>query len=105
MYKVITKERPNSTNTLVCELINRATGEWNIDKLNSWFIPEDRDAILGIPLSSSNTQDRMIWAENSSGKFTVKSAHTLALEESLMLPGLIARTSQQGGRFGNQYGA
>ena len=81
MYRVITKERPNSTNTLVCELINRATGEWNIDKLNSWFIPEDRDAILGIPLSSSNTQDRMIWAENSSGKFTVKSAHTLALEE------------------------
>ena len=80
-YRVITKERPNSTNTLVCELINRATSEWNIDKLNSWFIPKDRDAILGIPLSSSNTQDKLIWVENRSGKFTVKSAYALALEE------------------------
>ena len=78
---MITKERPNSTNTLVCELINRATTKWNIDKLNSWFIPEDRDAILGILLSSSNTQDRLIWAENRSGKFTVKSAYALASEE------------------------
>ena len=78
---MITKEKPNSTNALVCELINKATSEWNIDKLNSWFIPEDRDAILGIPLSSSNTQDRLIWAENRSGKFTVKSAYALVLEE------------------------
>ena len=34
-YKVITKEKPNSMNALVCELINKATSEWNIDKLNS----------------------------------------------------------------------
>ena len=59
-YKVITMENPNSTNTLVCEFINRATGEWNVDKLNSWFIPKDRDAILGIPLSSNNIYDRLI---------------------------------------------
>ena len=80
-YKVITMEKSNSTNTLVCEFINRATGEWNVDKLNSWFIPKDRDAILGIPLSSNNIYDRLIWAENRSGKFTVKSAYALALEE------------------------
>ena len=80
-YKVITMEKPNSTNTLVCEFINRATGEWNVDKLNSWFIPKDRDAILGIPLSSNNIYDRLIWVENRSGKFTVKSAYALALEE------------------------
>ena len=80
-YKVISTEKPNSSNALVCELINRGTGEWNIDKLNSWFLPEDREAILGIPLSSSNTNDRIVWAENRSGKFTVKSAYALALEE------------------------
>ncbi|XP_075645329.1 uncharacterized protein LOC142616340 [Castanea sativa] len=40
-----------------------------------------RDAILGIPLSLSNIQDKLIWAENKSGKFTVKSAYALALEE------------------------
>lgn len=41
----------------------------------------DRDAILGIPLSSSNTQDILIWVENKNGKFTVKSAYALALED------------------------
>ena len=78
---LISTEKPNSANALVCELINRGTREWNIDKLNSWFLPEDREAILGIPLSSSNTSDRIVWAENRSRKFTVKSAYALALEE------------------------
>ena len=49
--------------------------------IDGWFLPEDRDAILSIPLSSTSTQDRVIWAENKSGKFTVKSAYVLALEE------------------------
>ena len=42
-YKVITEENPQSSNALVCELINRATKEWNKDKLDSWFLPEDRE--------------------------------------------------------------
>ena len=80
-YKVLTTERPNSENALVCELINRVTGEWNMDKLNSWFQPEDRLEIMYIPLSTIDTNDRLIWAENISGKFTIKSAYVLALEE------------------------
>ena len=82
-YKVISKEKPNSTNALVYELINKGTGEWNIDKLNSWFLLEEREAILGIPLSSSNTNDRLVWAKNRNRKFTVKSAYALALEEKV----------------------
>ena len=82
-YKVIAKENPQSSNALVCELINRATKEWNKDKLDSWFLPEDREAILSIPLSSSNTHDRLIWTGNRSGKFTIKSAYMLAVEEKL----------------------
>ena len=66
---------------MVCELINRASNEWDIDKFSQWFIPEDRDTILGISLSSTNTSDRLVWAEIKSGKFIVKSAYTLALEE------------------------
>ena len=80
-YKVISPEFQNSKDALVCELINRASNEWDIDKLSQWFISEDRDTILGIPLSSSNTSDRLVWAETKNGKFIVKSACTLALEE------------------------
>ncbi|KAK7817712.1 hypothetical protein CFP56_042466 [Quercus suber] len=46
-----------------------------------WFLPEDREAITSIPLSTIDTNDKVIWAENRSGKFTVKSAYALALEE------------------------
>ena len=34
-----------------------------------------------IPLSTNDTNDRLIWAENRSGKFTVKNAYVLVLEE------------------------
>ena len=84
-YKVITPMRPNVENALVCELINRASGEWDVDKLNSWFQLEDREAILSIPLSTNGTNDRLVWAENRSNKFTVKSAYLLALKEQQRL--------------------
>ena len=79
-YKVLTPEQ-TSKDAMVCELINRASNEWDIDILSQWFLPEDRDAILGIPLSTSSTNDRLVWAENKSEKFTVKNAYFLALEE------------------------
>ena len=82
-YKVITIEKTQFSNALVCELINQATNEQNKDKLDSWFLPEDREAILSIPPSSSSTNDRLIWAKNKNGKFTVKSTYALALEEKL----------------------
>ena len=80
-YKVLTPEKQTSKDALVCELINRASNEWDTDILSQWFLPEDRDAILGIPLSTSNTNDRLVWVENKSEKFTVKNAYFLALEE------------------------
>ena len=81
-YKVLTPMRPNVENVLVCELINKASGEWNVDKLNSWFQLVNKEAILSIPLS---TNDRLVWAENRSGKFTVKNAYALTLEEQQRL--------------------
>ena len=36
---------------------------------------------MSIPLSTNDTNDRLVWVENRSGKFTVKSAYTLALEK------------------------
>ena len=63
-YKVFTPEKQISKDALVCELIYRASNEWDIDLLCQWFLPEDRDAILGIPLSTTSTSDRLVWAKN-----------------------------------------
>ena len=84
-YKVITLEMPSSNDALVCELINRETKEWGRDKIEQWFLLEDRDEILGIPLSTTSNRDRIIWAENRSEKFSVKSAYILGLEEQKQL--------------------
>ena len=84
-YRLVTPEKLNSENALVCKLINRATHEWNMDRLQEWFLPEDREAIMSIPLSTNEVCDRLIWAENRSGKFTVKSAYAVALEEQSRL--------------------
>ena len=80
-YKVLTLEMQTSKDALVCELINRASNEWDINLLCQWFLLKDRDAILGIPLSTISTNDKLVWAKNKSGKFTMKSVYTLALEE------------------------
>ncbi|KAK9995832.1 hypothetical protein SO802_020518 [Lithocarpus litseifolius] len=65
----------------ICDLIDEDNKEWKKDLVSQYFLPEDRDAILGIPLSATSARDRVIWAENKNGKFTVKSAHRLVLEE------------------------
>ena len=79
-YKVFTPEKQISKDALVCELINKVSNEWDIGLLCQWFLLEDRDAILGIPVSTTSTSDRLVWVENKCGKFIVKSAYTLALE-------------------------
>ena len=84
-YKVITLEMPSSNDALICELINRETKEWGRDKIEQWFLLEDRDEILGIPFSTTSNRDRIIWAENRSEKFSVKSAYILGLEEQKQL--------------------
>ena len=56
---------------------------------------------MSIPLSSIATNDRLIWAETRSGKFTVKSAYALALEEQQWG---IAQTAWSTERYGRQFG-
>ncbi|KAK7840313.1 hypothetical protein CFP56_016833 [Quercus suber] len=40
-----------------------------MDKLDNCFLPEDKEAIMSIPFSTNETSNRLIWAENKSGKF------------------------------------
>ena len=49
--------------------------EWDIELVRSLFLPQDADAILIIPLSNLVTKDRLVWAEDKNGRFTVRSAY------------------------------
>nr|XP_023923148.1 uncharacterized protein LOC112034569 [Quercus suber] len=80
---VVSPEKASPKVALVKDLINRGDFEWNVELVKQCFSVEDASAILGIPLSLMGRQDRLIWAANKSGKFSVKLAYLLAYEEKL----------------------
>ena len=80
---VVSPEKPWPQVALVKDLINRGEFEWNVELVKQCFNAEDASAILGIPLSLMGRHDRLIWAANKSGKFSVKSVYALAYEEKV----------------------
>lgn len=79
-YSVVTRADACPNVTLVCDLINRASMEWKVERIRGCFIEEGANAILSIPLCLHRPKDRLIWAESQSGKYTVKIAYRLAYE-------------------------
>jgi hypothetical protein len=62
----------------VVDLMTDDRLHWNINKLNNLFDPPTVQAILKIHLSTSHSQDKIIWAPNRSGIFSMKSAYLQA---------------------------
>ena len=44
------------------------------------FLPHEVELIKSIPLSVQLPEDKLIWAGNNNGKFSVKRAYKLAME-------------------------
>jgi hypothetical protein len=62
---------------VVSQLIDGERGCWDLAKLKELFDEESCYAILAIPLSLRNIQDKMMWVANPHGMFTVKLAYFL----------------------------
>ncbi|XP_026451412.1 uncharacterized protein LOC113351684 [Papaver somniferum] len=60
----------NLSNTLI----------WNVDLLHALFLPDEVDRIRSIPLNF-NHSDSFMWAHTKSGKFTIKSAYRIYINE------------------------
>ena len=52
---------------------------WNVDLVESIFLPVEAQTILGIPVSRFHSSDKLIWHETNNGQFTVRSAYHLAM--------------------------
>ncbi|KAL5822172.1 hypothetical protein ACOSQ3_024054 [Xanthoceras sorbifolium] len=61
---------------LVAGLIG-ANGSWSEEIVRRYFILEEAEAILGIPLSR-NQMDSVMWHYDKRGEFSVKSAYKIA---------------------------
>ena len=79
---------------MVSALIVGETKRWKVDMVKSLFLPFEAKTILNIPLSYNLLKDKIIWAGNKKGEFTVKSAYYIALN-------VISSSEGGGGGVGN----
>ena len=79
-YRVVSLERPGIQIKMVCDLLKDGGKEWDIELVIGLFLPQDVEVILSTPINESVAMDRMVWAEEKKGSFTVRSAYRLARE-------------------------
>ena len=68
----------------VCELVDPFTGEWDSDLVKDIFWEQDAKHILAIPLKQG-MEDSLAWHFESKGKFSVKSADHVLLDNRELL--------------------
>jgi hypothetical protein len=72
-------------------------GSWRPDVIHKVFLPVDAKEILKIKTSTRLGEDIIAWAPEKSGRFSVRSAYRLALEEHLR-PSSVAASRAPDGR-------
>ncbi|XP_061993303.1 uncharacterized protein LOC133711154 [Rosa rugosa] len=69
-------------NLTVNELM-RAQGVWHEERVRALFNGAEAEAILAIPLSTRQVDDRLVWKLENRGSFTVKTAYRFAYSNSI----------------------
>ncbi|KAK3226415.1 hypothetical protein Dsin_006277 [Dipteronia sinensis] len=62
----------------VSDLID-SPGKWNEPLIKRYFLPQEAELILSIPLSVHQKRDSVLWHFDRKGSFTVKSAYRVAI--------------------------
>ncbi len=74
----ITSERHYfQENAKVANLIDQVSNTWKLPLIQHLFTPIEAQKILGLPLSTHVTPDKLYWPHTASGTFFVRSAYHL----------------------------
>lgn len=65
---------------MVDDLIDLENKSWNLNLINSSFLPLETEIIGGIPLSDRLHEDKQIWGATSNGLFTIRSAYQITMD-------------------------
>ncbi|KAL0454593.1 UNVERIFIED_CONTAM: putative ribonuclease H protein [Sesamum latifolium] len=65
--------------SLIRDLVDQSTGDWDSATVSSIFWPIDAELILNIPFSRLGAEDLVVWHYTNNGLFSVRSAYHLAL--------------------------
>ena len=79
-YKVISPPPLPLDVSWVGDLIDHDLGVWKFDLLKRLFMPYEAGLIASIALSLHLSDDKLVWAPTSNGKFSVWSAYQVAME-------------------------
>ena len=79
---VVSPQKNLPNNARVYALIDEENGRWIEDRIQNEFVPHEAAAILGLPLSSTHVEDRLIWTATSNGVYSTKSAYQLLSKEA-----------------------
>jgi hypothetical protein len=75
--RMVISPRGNAVFSKVSDLISPVTGTWDIELLETLFLPVDVQRILEIPLNNHGFDDFIAWHYNKNGKYTVRSGYHL----------------------------
>ncbi|KAA3478203.1 reverse transcriptase [Gossypium australe] len=64
----------------VSDLILQNPNRWNNDIIHSIFVKEEADQIVSIPFPTTNQADKVVWFNENSGIYSVKSGYKLLLD-------------------------
>jgi|UniRef100_A0A2N9ED81 hypothetical protein len=85
---IVSPRPPHTSLTHVSNLIEEHSNTWKEGIIKSSFLPNEAEAILGIPLSSMHPKDTAVWSGTKNGIYSVRSGyHVLLSEGSRDCPG------------------
>ncbi|XP_042939571.1 uncharacterized protein LOC122274613 [Carya illinoinensis] len=94
-FKVQSPLKAEFAASKVSTLIDSSSGAWKMDTLREVFRHEEVEVVCRIPVSMSNSQDKLIWRCAKDGRFTVRSAYYLAGEMSAEQKGQTSQARQK----------
>ncbi|CAN1787158.1 Putative ribonuclease H protein At1g65750 [Linum perenne] len=72
----------------VCDLWIPGTKEWDVGLIKELFQQEDVEAILRIPMTHGDEEDRIIWHYGQLGEYSIKTAYKLYMASAVGREGL-----------------
>ncbi|KAL1090061.1 hypothetical protein V6Z11_D07G062900 [Gossypium hirsutum] len=64
----------------VSDLILQNPNNWNRDLIYSTFTMEEADQIVSLPIPITNQSDKVVWSNENSGIYSVKSIYKMLLD-------------------------
>ena len=75
--RVLSPQKNLPINAQVYAIIDKDSRCWDEERVCAEFSPQEAQTILGIPLSSRQVHNTLIWADSTPGKYTTKNAYKL----------------------------